>query len=245
MAKKLTEDQIAAAIDGSLEGPEADEIRAAIERDPEARGYAEDLRRMNEVLREAFDVPGDEPVPAPIQAALFGDEAKVSLFRRATQSPPVWITAAAAALALFVAGALYTSTDDKPQLIALGEAPADGPLHAALERATSGEATGSGVRPMLTFLDRDGRPCREFELDKPAVAKLALGVACRTDAGRWHIEAVVAAPDPAAIDSGYAPASGGEPDALTAATDALGAGTPLAPDQESALISGGWKPVKQ
>lgn len=240
MAGKWTEEQIAAAVDGSLEGPEAKEVRAAIESDPEARRYAEDIRRMNEVMREAFHVPEDEPVPAPIQAAVFGDQSRVSVLRRAVERRATWITAIAAALALMVAGVLYTSTSDRPELIALGETPADGPLHAALETLASGDASEAGIRPMLTFRDRDGRPCREFELAAPAVARLTHGIACRTGAGGWNVEAVLAAPDPSAVDAGYAPASG-EPDALSAAIEALGAGIPLAPDEEASLIAGGWK----
>jgi anti-sigma factor RsiW len=57
MATKWSEEKIAAVVDGSLDGPEAEAIRRAMDEDPDVRRYADDLRRLNGTLRDAFDVP--------------------------------------------------------------------------------------------------------------------------------------------------------------------------------------------
>lgn len=244
MAQGWTKEQIEAAVDRSLDGPEAEAVRSALETDPDARGYAEELHRLNATLRDAFDVPSDEPVPAPIAAAIFGQANTVSMVARSRRHLRVWIPASVAAcLALAVAAALYVSIDDRtaPPTVALGAADPDGPLHLALERLPSGSTSPEGIRPMLTFRDRDGWPCREFEVDEASGADLSQGLACRSSAGRWRVEVLVAVPGAKPVGDGYAPASGPGTDALDAATRSLGLGMPLAPDEEASLIADGWR----
>jgi hypothetical protein len=146
-------------------------------------------------------------------------------------------------LAIVVAAALYSSSGDRGSVpvAAVGDAAEGGPLHLALEGLPSGSTSPDGIRPMLTFLDLDGRPCREFELDHGATEELAQGIACRSGDGRWHVEALVTASAAGQGGAGYAPASGPGGNGLDATTKALGSGRPLAPDVESSLIASGWK----
>lgn len=244
MSRDWTEEKISSLIDGSLEDDgEATTLRQALERDPEARIHAERVRKSNALLREAFDVPADEPMPAAIEAAIFGEPGKLAVLRP-RGSARTWVPVAiAASLALvigFGAGGLLQRPQG-PAIAVLGDAVRDGALHAALESLPSGDMSAEGVQPMLTFRDGSGRPCREFEVTGELPEMLEFGIACRSPAGSWQVEIIVAAPVTQPGPDGYAPASGPGSDALDAMLDALGAGPAISPDEEAALLSGGWR----
>lgn len=232
---------IAQWVDGSLDGdPREAEIRELLANDPEAVAYAEKIERSNRLIRSAFEAPMREPMPTGIRATLFAQPGKVAMLSR----PRVWIpTAIAASLALAVAiGALSPPAD--MQIAVLGDAALDGPLHLALETLPSGSLSEAGVQPMLTFLDRDGRACREFEVIGELADEFELGIACRRPTGVWHVEVVVAAPiaDATPAGEGFVPASGGPAEAtLETMLDALGAGPTLGPTEEAALLTNSWQ----
>ncbi|MEM9762785.1 MAG: hypothetical protein AAF968_09770 [Pseudomonadota bacterium] len=236
---------IAQWVDGSLDGdPREAEVRSLLAKDPDARAYAEKIERSNRLIRAAFEAPMREPMPAGLRATLFGQPGKVAVLRR----PRVWIpTAIAASLALALgigSGAGLFAPSTATQIAVLGDAPPEGPLHLALETLPSGTLSGAGVQPMLSFLDRDGRACREFEVIGELPDEFELGIACRRPTGVWHVEIVVAAPiaDATPAGDGLAPASGGPAEVtLEAMLDALGAGPTLEPAEEAALLSNGWQ----
>lgn len=243
MPPEWTPDEIAALVDGALTGPEAERARLAIETDPEAQVHAGRVRRLNGLLREAYDVPADAPMPAPIAGLLlFADDKVTALPKR--RKVGIWVPATVAAcLTLAVGLGLYgpfRPSSDRP-IATVGEAPPGGALFLALERLPSGETSPEGVRPMLTFRDGTGRPCREFEIDAVPTAALGLGIACRNAAGNWHVEVVVSAPAPGADHEGYVPTSGKAGGELDATVDELGAGKPLTPEEESSLLASDWK----
>ena len=244
MSRDWTEEQIAALVDGSLEDEtEAEALRRIVARDPEAKAHADRLRRSNDLLREAFD-PGEE-MPAAIQAALHGEPGKVETLRRpARPASRTWLpTAIAACLALAVGiglGGLLQEPGARA-IAVLGDAPPDGPLHAALERLPSGSRSEAGVRPMLSFYDGRDRPCREFEVTGELPEELEFGIACRGDSGTWHVEIVVTAPVVEPGPEGYVPASSAGGSALDSMLDALGAGPALPPDEEAALLQEEWR----
>lgn len=244
MPLRWTPEEIAALIDGSLTGAEAEAVARAIDTDPEARTEAERLRRLNSLLRKAYETPAGAPMPAPIAAALFGGEGRVAVLPRRRR---VWLpAAAAAAMALAVGLGLHARLGGSGPgsggalQVALGEVPVGGALHLALESLPSGETAPGGVRPMLTFLSRAGYPCREFEIDGTEYEPAMLGIACRTHAGRWQVEAVAAAAQARPKMEGYRPAAGPATDRMSEALDALGAGPVLTPDAEAALMRSGW-----
>ncbi len=244
MTRNWTEEQIAALVDDSLEDErEAERLRRILESDPEARDYAERIRRSNALLRDAFRVPAGEATPPAIEAAIFGEPDKVAVFRP-RRGVRVWLPSAIAASVALAIGIGIGGFFGGPQeriIAALGNAPLDGPLHAALETLPSGAVSEAGVQPMLSFRDGADRPCREFEVINELPGELEFGIACRSPEGRWHVEIVVAAPETEPGPEGYAPASGAGSSALDAMLDALGAGPAIAPEDEAALLDHGWR----
>lgn len=232
---------IAKWVDGSLDGdPREAEIREMLANDPNAKAYAEKIERSNRLIRAAFEAPMRQPMPAGLRATLFGRPGKVAILRR----PRVWVPAAIAASLVLAVGIGLLAPSTGTQIAALGDAPPGGALHMALETLPSGTLSEAGVQPMLTFLDRDGRACREFEVIGELPNEVELGIACRQPTGVWHVEIVVAAPvaDAAPEGDGLAPASGGPAEAtLETIIDALGAGPALGPAEEAALLANSWQ----
>lgn len=249
---------MSAYLDDALDAEAAAAFEADLARDPELRARFEALSGVDALVREAFAAPAGEPVPerfAKLLAADQGDQRPVidlASFRAARAVKPGrgigqgWRTAAAAALALaigggggFFAGRENILVETYLRLEA-GAIDKSNPLHRLLSQAPSGApqmiSGGDSFAPVLTFIAADGRPCREFELS--ADAATAVGLACR-DNGGWRLEALLAAAD-RPVGAGYAPASGFSQAALEAALDNLGAGAPLGPEEEQALIAAGW-----
>lgn len=256
MTTEWTEAEVAAWVDGQLHGSDAERIERLVGVDPGARAYAEAVRSTNRALKAAFEDPMTEPVPAPIRIAIeshpvgrarpFG-AGRPGLVRRKGWRP----AALAASIALVVGlaaglgagGLLWAPEHGERNIAATGMARPGGPLHAALETLPSGSVSHDGVRPMLTFRDAAGRPCREFEVVNAQPQEMELGIACRTADGDWHIDILVAAPAAAdTSETGFVPAAGAAGDALGAMLDAMGAGPPLTPQEEVRLLNEGWSP---
>ncbi|MEM6488808.1 MAG: hypothetical protein AAF677_11175 [Pseudomonadota bacterium] len=134
--------------------------------------------------------------------------------------------------------------DDGTRLV-LGPHGTIDPLGAALERLPSGEV-GEGIRPVFTFRDEAGRPCREFETAEAETAASGTGIACRDAGGDWQVLILVATSadgtegGDVADDDGFRAASGAAADALGATLDAIGAGPVLPAEEEALLIDRGW-----
>ena len=243
MTRDWTEEQVAALVDGALDDEQAEALQSVLESDPEAKAYAEQVARSNALLSEAFEISADEPTPAAIQAAIYGEDGKVAVLKPRNKVRGWLPVAIAASLALVIGlgvGSQFGSQQGRV-IAALGDAPLDGPLHAALEGLPGGAMSEAGVQPMLSFWDGAGRICREFEVAGELPSELEFGIACRTDVGRWHVGIVVAAPETEPGSEGYAPASGPGSNALDAMLDALEAGPALKPDDEAVLLDRGWR----
>ena len=240
MTRDWTEEQIAAHVDGALDSREDAAVRSAIETDPEARATADRLRALNRLLGEAFPLPGQD-IPNAIAAALAVERVKVVPLERPRRA--AWLPmSAAASVAMAVGvglGAMLAGSDGAgpPESATLADA---GPvLEQALEKLASGTLSDTGIRPLATFRETSGRPCREFETggDMPPSS----GIACRVPGGSWEVLAIVPLPEAGPETSGeYLPASGARDLLLDGTLDALGAGAPLPPAEEAALIRSGW-----
>lgn len=252
MSSSVSRELVAAYVDGVLDEMEAAEVRDAIARDSALRAYAEEVERANRLLREAFDVPGQEQVPDWLinrmpRRPQARPQGEVIDLKRPQQWPrSLTRVALAASLALFVGasvGAFLESQfqDVVGQIARLGPAPEDGPLHAALEHLPSGELSEAGVQSMLTFRDGASRICREFEVIGETPDGLEIGIACRSNEGLWQVEIVVTTPTTEVGPEGYRPASGPGADALDAMLDALNAQPALSPREEAKLLERGWR----
>jgi hypothetical protein len=256
MSGVWTEDEIAAFMAGRLDGADADRVALALESDPAAQAAAERLAEsaaphpVDAALRAAFTAPMAEPVPARLAAAVLAEPGKVaSLPRRVGGArPKAWAPVAmAAGVALALGfGAGFSLRGPEPEaaqqtVATLSVGAASGAALAAFETAASG-AERDGLVLAASFRDGAGRPCREFETLGADGLPAAAGVACREGAG-WRVLAMaaVAAPEAGPGDGAYAPAGGEGADALGALLDALGAGPALSPQEEAALIAGGWR----
>ncbi len=245
MTRRWTEEEIAALIDGALDGARAEQLKAILEDDPEAAALAREIEASNTLLRDAFDGIETAPVPATLEAAVLGEPGKVVSFKADRWAPAHWLSHAVAAsvfLAIgIVGGAYFDDGASEGPVIGPGPLSADSPLLAALETLPSGQSVRDTYVPMLTFQDAAGRYCREFEIRGALPDQLAFGIACRqAKAPDWQVEIVVTAPVVAPGSAGYALASGPAADALEAMLDSLGAGQILAPADEAAAISTGW-----
>jgi hypothetical protein len=98
------------------------------------------------------------------------------------------------------------------------------------------------VTLILTFRDRLQRPCREFESAPHGGNSLDVAVACRNADGGWTIEgaAHIAATTESAPPN-FSPAGGNAAMALESVLKVLGATPAITPDEETLLISAGWK----
>lgn len=245
MTRNWTETEIAAWVDGALENPaEAVRISAIVETDAKAARLAERIRASNQLLGEAFDAPMREPVPSAIATALAAAPERVAVLGGRPGPLRRWPLAGAAMAATIAfsvglgTGLMTGGPPDVGLVAGVGAHASDAPLARALETLPSGTVSEAGIRPMLTFRDADNLPCREFETT--GATGLALGIACRREAGRWTVEILVAVPETDDGSGDYVPASGPSGDALAAVLDALGAGPSLSPDAEAALIAEDW-----
>lgn len=242
MTRDWTDEDVAAFVDGALDGEEAERMAHIIDNNPEARALAARIRAQNALLRDAFDAPMREPVP-PAMRAIVEQEGRVASLAARRRPAPAWAPVAlAASLALAVGlGAGFALAPQGRGVGAPGVGGAGPALAAALETAPSGVAQG-GVRPLASFPVAGGGVCREFETAASGAAPAAFGLACR-EPGGWRVLAAVAATigDAAPAGDGFAPASGAAVDAIGPLLDALGADAALDAATERAAIEAAWR----
>lgn len=128
---------------------------------------------------------------------------------------------------------------------------ANEPFAATLEKVHS-VAFGSKLQngqaaPVLTFLAKDGRFCRQYEMVS-ATGKSFAGFACRQSSGTWavqmHTQVANSSVDPSAGE--HKSADGGDVPALEAAIDQAGDGGRLESADETKVIANGWtKPAAE
>lgn len=256
--------QLNAYLDGELDQRAQLAFEERLNREPALRTLLEGMRAIDHEVTESLGaVPQSPPNDALLAAvknfaAAHATEAtpqasNVVSFesRRTVKSvePKPWQLPLAAGIALCVgAGAMsLVQSLQGPGVQSAAVAVADGviveggALHAALERAGSGEvqsAAGEKIRPILSFAAKDGRFCREFESfgGKGAV----VGVACKGDRG-WTMEVLLSSAPHSPNETQYAPASGFNAKALDDVVSQLIEGQPMSPEAESAARGQGWR----
>lgn len=244
MTRPWTEEEIAAFVDGALDAGRAEEMARIIATDPEAAALAREIEDTNRLVRDAYADVMEAPVPDHLKAVVMETRQTVVPFRpKAAPRAFGWSQLAAAAsvaIAVGLAAGIYLGQPGGTLVVAPGDAGPDTPLFAALEHLPSGTRSAKNIVPMLSFRDRGGRYCREFEVIGALPEELEFGIACRIEPARWHVEIVVAAPIIEPGPEGFAPASGPAGDALDAMLDALGGTRPFLPEEEATLLDEGW-----
>ena len=263
---KLDEEILMAYVDGELDPQRVTEVEALLAEDAEARATVQIFRDSAATLRGAFDDMLREPVPtrllAAVKASPTGSVSDLRLARRQRPSRffPATTWAQAAAVALLV-GAGYMAAQWTSRVLepSAQVATVDPLLNEALETIASGsvfarqEQEGSirrDIMPLLTFRDANDRYCREFEstLKVPDDQQVSYGVACR-ERGVWQPQALMARPliaptlrdGPAADQSQYVPAMGSDVVGFDTVIQKLIVGEPLSAEEETALLSRGWR----
>ena len=251
---------LSAYLDDELSHDDTRRLKDRLAGDPALARRLEDMRRANLAVRKLFDAADETPFPQDVldllndrdadKREVRSKEEKVIRFperalRRYFQTP-VAIAASVALAAGFLAGDMARRTFDGdvyvgPSLYA--EAiPRTSELHEFLESGVSAEPQElpSGVRGklLLTFESRNSDWCRQLQLAAETGSVQAL--ACRRS-GAWQMEAVAYdAPGPPGSD--YLAASSRSLPALDAAIDEqIGTGEPLDLEEESRVISNGWR----
>lgn len=255
---QLSDEVLVAYADGELVGEEAAAVERALENDRDAQETLRLFRETAELSRAAYDDVVREPIPDRLIETLQGGPvAAVSQPRfRAGGGLAAMALAASITLAVGVVGGFGLSNlggDAAPgssERWVIGSISAqDSAVYGVLETLPSGHlrAVASGddgaeIMALTTFTDRNGRYCRDFQATVPGNggSDAAFGVACRSMAGDWRVEALIAAPAANAADS-YVTASGPAEDPFMAVLDSLGASGPISAAEETSLLRQGWR----
>lgn len=232
---QITDEILMAFADDELEAGQSREVEAALARDPRLQARLRVFTETRRVLRDAAAAPhppaDDAALIARIRAA--GTAPAVTSFPHAPSVPapanlnrrPLGAIAAAIAAAAIGLG-LWQWGGPAP---GLSEAQL-----AALDRLPSGESRalpdGGSVVMIASFLMEGDAFCREYETRSGETATLM--IACREGDG-WSQRFAMTMTEA----EGYVPASGGI-EALDAFLAESGAGAPLAPEAEAALLAG-------
>ncbi|MGO8953230.1 MAG: anti-sigma factor family protein [Rhodomicrobium sp.] len=167
--------------------------------------------------------------------------------------PVTWQLAAASAAALIIGASagwmLHGSSEDGSAydlaVFKNGQIFANGTLRTVLETLPSGQEArtpggaqdASVVRASLTFKDKAGSFCREYEI-AAAGSKQYAGLACREGQGKWALQVHVAE---APVTPGALPGPAGRDGLLDPVVDRMMDGIAFGKKEEEAALAQGWQ----
>ncbi len=233
------DEQINAWLDGSLNAEDTEAFEREMEADPM---LAEDVNRLLEndtQLRAAFPM---EPANDALLRKTGLAEAQVIDFASAKAKRTEQVIPQASRWRWPLGGAIAASLLAVIVAAPWGSAPGSDGLQTALATSPSAVARpiggGRTATPMLSFVARDGRYCREFLLQGGKGEET--GIACNQN-GQWKVETLVKGGN-APVDPSEISTAGTETDdPLAESYRKLGASDPLSADKEKQLISNSWK----
>lgn len=261
--QRPTDEALLAFADGELPAEETTAIARYLETDEEARAIVEAFRQSGAVAATAYDHVLDAPVPQRLIDAALGKSQAAATAERATNVVPMrrprngWprvsiMLAPLAAAVLLAVGtvAAYRLVADEPagsfQLV-VGPVDTGSAAFKLLEVTPANQPVAVGTSELMvvaTFFDRNGRPCREFEITGGGNAggtSMSAAIGCRNAGGRWSIEgAVHLAGGPSAPIVDFKPASGQSYPAFEGVLKSIGAKPAIAAADEKALIEQRW-----
>lgn len=257
-----SDEMLMAFADGELTGDEARAVEAAIAADPDLAARVETFRetarhlaalslaqddtlpdalvaRVRELAAASAHQAQTEPAAPVVDLAAHRARAQATTPARA----PVWRMPLAASILLALGlwgGFLLGQRQDMPGGVSHLAVLDSAELDQALRGMRSGERQvlpgGGDLSLIASFLDGDGRLCREFELDREGLSGI-VSVACHPGEGGaagWSTQLAILTP--AGDAAGYAPASSLE--VLDQYLRAIEAGPPLSADEEIAALDG-------
>jgi len=239
--------QLHAYVDGVLDADAAARLEADARNDAALAGRIARQRELRTLLRAAFDPVLDEPIPRRLSDALAGPAPGAAVTpigaarkqhvqaARAAWSVREWgAIAATLVLGALLGPLVFRGSGNLPIETERGRLVAAGYLDSALSTQLAGATEErAAARIGLSFRAAGGEYCRTFSLQTGAG-----GLACRRD-GRWAVEVLDGAAQPAGTDGFRQAASALSPTMLGALT-ALGAGDPLTTDEERQRLGAGW-----
>lgn len=268
----LPEETLMAYADGALNESERRHVEAILAADPAQQRRLEPYIFTRDALPSVFSEALTSAVPdrlvATVMTAPVGtttsrgakSQTRAPLLERLREAlfpemPAFAGTFALAASLAAVAGLGYAAAQfASPQSTLAGldsEAVATGPLKVALDTTVSKGVLERGllrVQMLSTFVDREGRYCRQYEMAHASKGNVA-GFACRQAGGDWSI--AFHAPEAAAGETaagthpgeftpaGRSPASSVKP--VDRAIDAVMDGGVIEGAEEEEFIARGWQ----
>jgi hypothetical protein len=251
---KLTDEILMYYADGLLSVSEVERVEKLLADDPELRMRVEIFRATGRRLARALEEDDGVPASQKLQDFVLGLGVRAAARRRnlVRRSYRLAAIVSAALLAGMGLGWLLQGTppgaaNGPSGFVRTGSAwIVAGPLRRALDAAPSGGETaltlpGGGEARLtikMTFRNGARNYCRKYEI----AARLPDGcaaVACRLG-GQWSVQFQAPPPLSGHARDGIRPAGVRNP-AMDAAVGALMDGDPLGPDEEAAVLRGGWK----
>lgn len=217
----ITEDRLAAYVDGELDAAGREAVEAAASADPSLAARLAAHQSLRDKLSRAYDPVLEEPIPAALLAAAQ---------RRAEPPRHFGRMSAFAAMAACLAVGVLAGRATLPPPLTTPEMMAQGRLAAALDEGLASAPDGP-VRLGVTFREHDGGFCRSFQ------TRGAQGLACR-DGQAWRVQALA----PSERQDGPFRTASSLPPALAAAIEARMAGEPLDAAAERAARDAHWAP---
>lgn len=255
---QISDEALVAYVDGELSVEEAAEVEKALETDQRVREAVQMFRDTADWSRRAYDDVLHEPVPDRLIDAASGKDVPPVHADTRHEAPRSRIAglamAASIALAVGLGGGfglfqlLGSSGGEAAGPLLVGTVDGSGALHLALESAVTGtliaNGEGGNVMPLTTFVDREGRYCREFQAvaSNPDGLSASFGIACRQEAGPWRVEAIgTPASAPAAAPDRFETAGGATGDPMQVLIEAMSDSGPISLEDEAALLANGWQ----
>jgi len=228
-------------LDGELAAPVAQELRKRLIAEPQLRASLERLKKVNNSVKDAFDVPGADAVPARIVKMV--ENTKTGTNGLPAPRRAGWGLAVAASL-VAATGLLLTPDwrQQGPEYSADG-ASGDPLLTQVLEYSAS-RADGwdtlednRQVRPLLSFQNTEGGWCREYLLSEGG--RTWRGVACRSE-GQWTTEVLSIGAFSGSVNE-YRPAGATDSDEIASFINTHSAAIALSLKEEADLIASKWQ----
>jgi hypothetical protein len=231
----ISDERLSAFLDAELPEAEMEAIRQALADNEQLAERLAELAMVDELVALSAAKIDTQPIPEQVNVLLESSAPSATVIQfpfaqRARQLVRNNLAIAASVMLVMAVGAF--------QLLASGERPNHWQAVAqVLETAPSGHqqraSDGSQIRARLSFINREGDYCRQFQLQDRAGNSEQ--IACRHE-GEWR--QLASAPVKASAPGSYQTASGDSP--LDATLDDMISGEPLDATAEAAAIANRW-----